>query len=232
MLLLLHSCLLSPAGWTPTAEALADRSPGTRTLVPDLRSSIAGGPPYHERMADLAAEAVVAGETADLIAHSAAGALVPAVVARLGERVRGVVLVDARLPHPGVSWLDGLDPQRSGQLRESARDGRLPRWDTWFPVETIQRMLPSAMLRERVLENLPELPLALAEEPTPDVDLPASLPVGYVRLSTAYDAELATAQARGWPTRQLDTDHLAIATRPYDVAGAIEDVLAAFSRRR
>ena len=56
-----------------------------------------------------------------LVGHSRAGALLPAIAARLGPAVRKIVYVDARLPHPGRTWLSTLSPEQADRMRAKAK---------------------------------------------------------------------------------------------------------------
>jgi pimeloyl-ACP methyl ester carboxylesterase len=96
-LLLVHSPLVGPASWDLIAPALAE--PGRDVTIPDLSSTIAAGPPWCSRQAELIARAA-AGQPAVLVGHSRAGPILAAAGALI-PRVRGYVFVDARLPFPG-----------------------------------------------------------------------------------------------------------------------------------
>ena len=54
-LLLVHSPLAGPASWDLIAPALAE--PGRPVTIPDLTSTIAAGPPWCSRQAELIARA-------------------------------------------------------------------------------------------------------------------------------------------------------------------------------
>lgn len=223
MLLLLHSAWVSPASWRPTADALSAR--GLDVALPDLRPAVPDRPPYHRVVAETAARFAGGAEPVDVIAHSAAGATVPLVVEVLGGRARSAVFVDAQLPHPNVSWLGVLPDALADQLRSTEQDGRLSSWDTWFAPEILEPLLPDPAVRREVLADLPRLPLAMADEPFPDVDLPAGFPAAYLTLSPAYAAETRTAKKLGWPVTEIEADHLATVTRPAEVADAVVSLL-------
>jgi pimeloyl-ACP methyl ester carboxylesterase len=78
-----------------------------------LAGSVAAGPPYHLRQAQVIADSAD-GRPAILIGHSRAGPLLAAAGAMLGGGVRGYVFVDARLPlamleetyPPAPAWPD------------------------------------------------------------------------------------------------------------------------------
>lgn len=105
--LLVHGSTQSPAAWGPLAAVLAER--GHRAVAVDLRVD----------RPEWTAEEHAASIDTDLdepvlVVHSAAGALVPAITARL--RVRHVAWLGAVVPDPGRSVLDEVaaDPGMFG----------------------------------------------------------------------------------------------------------------------
>ena len=115
-LLLVHSPLVGPASWDLIAPALAE--PAREVTIPDLTSTIAAGPPWCSRQAELIARAA-AGRPAVLVGHSRAGPILAAAGALITQ-VRGYVFVDARLPFPGQTWMDTAPPELVTRLRELA----------------------------------------------------------------------------------------------------------------
>src|SRR5437879_1257295 len=97
---LIHSPFVGALTWVPTARLLEDA--GRSTCVPALDISNAS-PPYWPYFAHRVAEVAADLPTHDplvLVAHSAAGLLVPAVRAALPRRaVDAYVFVDAALPY-------------------------------------------------------------------------------------------------------------------------------------
>ena len=221
---LVHSPLLSPYSWDPVARAL--RAEGHRVVVPDLRPALTGPPPYQGRLRD----AAVAGaeHPTTLVAHSAAGPLLPAIAEALGPAAAATIFVDARLPHPGLSWLESLDEERAARLSELAADGELPPWDTWFPAEALAGEIPDDEVRERFSADLRPTPLALCAEkalsPTPVFD---GLPHAYVRLTPAYDGDADTAERAGWHVVRRNSVHLSPLTRADEVVNALHEIFAA-----
>ncbi|MEV4621430.1 hypothetical protein AB0J74_22315 [Asanoa sp. NPDC049573] len=204
-LLLVHSPLLTPATWDVLTPHLA--AAGRRVVVLDLRPLLEA-PSFHTAVCAAAAAA----GPADVVAgHSRAGAYLPGIADAVGARE--VVFLDARLPHPGASWIGSLEPERARWLRESAVSGRLPSWDTWFTFDGLDAAC------RRVLRDLPELPWSIVSEV-----LPAPGPVWaaadhrYLQLSAAYRSTADEAARRGYRVRRLDADHLAMVTRPAAVA--------------
>ena len=61
----------------------------------------------------------------------------------LKEQVRGYVLVDARLPAPGHSWMETVQPGFAARLREmGGPQGRLPPWPQWWAEEELAALAP------------------------------------------------------------------------------------------
>jgi hypothetical protein len=221
---LLHSPLLGPASWSPAAEALERL--GERALAPAWPRLSAVAERYYEVLtAGMAARLDGAGrEPVVLVAHSGAGALVPALAARLSRPVRGVVFADAILPHPGRSWFDTAPPEMRERLRAGAQMGQLPPWDDWWPPGALERLVPDGAQRERLVAELEPLPLAYFEEPAPSAELAA--PAAYLQLSGSYEEEARVAGRQGWPVVRLPLNHLAVLTQPQAVAAALVSLAA------
>ena len=216
---LVHSPYLGPASLRPLADALA--ALGHPAVLPDLRPSVVA-PPVHQRLigafADVMSDALPLGPVA-LVGHSGAGPLLPAFAEEIddaGGQVRGLVYLDAGLPTPGKSWRETVPPELYAKFRAVSPDGLLPRWPDWFPDHPVD---------PEIAEEAPEVPIAFLKEPRPTVAWDG--PSGYVRLSAAYDDDLADARERGWPTKSLDRSHLAAATDPDPGARAVLEVLLA-----
>ncbi|MGX7824946.1 hypothetical protein ACTG9Q_07620 [Actinokineospora sp. 24-640] len=222
---LVHSPYLGPASLRPLADALA--ALGHPAVLPDLRPSVVT-PPVHQRLigafADVMSDAPPLGPIV-LVGHSGAGPLLPAFAEEIddaGGSVRGLVYLDAGLPTPGMSWRETVPAELYAKFRSASPDGLLPRWPDWFPGEFPD--VDPALWAE-IAEEAPEVPIAFLKEARPSVDWAG--PCGYVALSGAYEAELADARGRGWPAEALDLHHLAAATDPGPVAGAVLAVVLA-----
>lgn len=244
-LVLVHSPLVGPLTWEPVAERL--RRAGRVVIVPSLAGVTDDGPSYYRRLAGRVADEVAragADGRVTLAGHSGAGALLPAIaeaIARRGEdgagrgegasggtvgagrgEVCGAVFVDAILPHPGQTWFDTAPAALGEHLVGLARDGRLPRWNEWFPAEAVSALLPEAGLRERFAADLPELPLAYFYETAPQVACWPPAHCAYLRLSEPYDEFADEADRLGWPVRRENSDHLAMLTQPDRVAATLD----------
>jgi hypothetical protein len=218
-LVLLHSPLVGPGTWEALAPLL--RAHGHAVVTPDLAVVMQQAPPFYSRLA-IAAAGLADG--AVLVAHSGAGALVPEIARR--ANIRGVVFVDALLPHPGKSWFETTSAGLQTHLRGLARDGRLPPWHLWWPKGVIETMLPDAVMFARVTLELRSLPSAYFEEPAPNVKL--ETPSAYLQLSGSYKSEADQVEVEGWSVERLALHHLAILTHPDKVAAEIERLAADF----
>ncbi|MGN6515045.1 MAG: alpha/beta fold hydrolase [Rhizomicrobium sp.] len=214
-LVLLHSSLTGPATWRRLTPVL--QAKGHDVVVPDYRFALTQAPPHYDRIArEIARQA---NAPSILIVHSGAGVLAPMLAGVMA--LRGAVFVDALLPHPGKSWFDTTPHSLAARLRSTARDGRLPPWDRWWPEAVLEAMLPDAAMRCDFIAELPSLPLAYCEERAPDISLPEKFPCAYLQLSSGYDREVHEAENHGWPTRRLPLHHLAMLTHPDNVADGL-----------
>ncbi|MDF5751542.1 alpha/beta fold hydrolase [Spongiactinospora sp. TRM90649] len=223
---LLHSPLVGPLTWEATAMCL--REAGHAAVTPSLLGALEDGPPYYPAFARAVADDYPGDEDGPvvLIAHSGAGALLPAVAAALGGAVRAAVFVDAVLPAPGADWFSTAPEHLRGHLTALVHDGRLPPWHEWFPPGTVAALLPDTALRDRFIAELPRLPVAYLREPAPPEDPSwGRVRPAYIRLSAAYDSEADEAARLGWPVLRADADHLAMLTRPETVATLIAQAI-------
>jgi hypothetical protein len=159
---------------------------------------------------DLAPPVVLAG-------HSGAGPHLPRLAARLGT-VRGMVLVDALLPHPGRSWAQTVPDAFAAKLRGQAVAGRLPPWPEWWEDARMRELIPDHDLRAAFVGACPAVPEATIDEVMPELPDP---PAVFVQLSEAYTPETDAAKARGWPVLTVDANHLALLTDPEVVADVV-----------
>jgi hypothetical protein len=217
---LLHSPLLGPSSWRATAAALAGLGHTVETPAWARLSAVGGD--YYPELAD--GLTIEAGEPAVLVAHSGAGALVPAVTARLGRPPVGAIFADAILPHPGLSWFDTAPVELRAQLRAGAVARMLPSWDGWWPPGALERLVPDAAARTALVAELEPLPVAYFEAPAPDTRLEGRS--AYLQLSGAYEDEARLAGRQGWPVVRLPLNHLAIVTQPQAVAPALASLAA------
>lgn len=222
-MLLVHSPLVGCGTWEPVARDLA--GDGYAVALPDLAGAVAAGPPYHLRQAR-----VIAGSAGDqpavLVGHSRAGPLLAAAGRMLGEGIRGYVFVDARLPAPGRSWMETVQPGLAARLREMADPrGWLPPWPQWWGEEDLAALLPDPGVRRSFAGGCPRLPLALVEEAYPLAPGWPDAPCGYLQLSEAYADEAARARGLGWPVSRQLSHHLALLTEPGQVARELRKLI-------
>lgn len=222
-LVLVHSPLVGCGTWGPIANDLA--RDGYAVAVPDLAGTVTAGPPYHLRQAQVIA-GWAAGQPVILIGHSRAGPLLATAGTMLGEIVRGYVFVDARLPAPGRSWLETVQPALAARLREMADPrGWLPPWSQWWAEEELAALLPDPAVRQHFAAGCPRLPMAMLEEVHPPAPGWPNAPSGYLQLSEAYEGDAARARELGWPVRQQLSHHLALLTEPSQVAREIRQLI-------
>ena len=228
-LLLVHSPLVGCGTWAPVAADLA--ADGYAVTVPDLAGTVAEGPPYLLRQAQVIAGSA-AGQPAILIGHSRGGPLLATAGTMLGEGVRGYVFVDARLPEPGRSWLQTVPPGFEAWLRDMADpQGWLPPWSHWWGEEELIALLPDPQVRQRLAAGCPRLPMALLEEVSPPAPGWPNAPGGYLQLSEVYDDAAAQARQLGWPVRQHPSHHLALLTDPGPVARELRGLIGELTGR-
>lgn len=221
-LLLVHSPLVGCAAWDLVAAGLAGG--GYELGVPDLTGTVAAGPPYCLRQAQVIARSA-SGEPAILIGHSGAGPLLAAAGAIIG-RVRGYIFVDAGLPMPGQAWMQTVPPELAAQVRGMAdARGWLPPWPQWWGDEALAELIPDPEARQHFAAGCPRLPLAMFEEIHPPAPRWPDAPVAYLLLSEAYADQAARARALGWPVTEQMSHHLALLTEPGRVAGSLRELI-------
>jgi hypothetical protein len=214
---LLHSPLLGPLTWRAVSQALQARGEAAQTPAWPRLSTL--GADCYAALANSMAASIDRDEAPILVAHSGAGALLPAVAALAKRPLAGVIFCDAILPHPGFSWFDTAPPDLSAQLRAGATEGRLPPWDQWWPPGALERLVPESGLRMQLIDELEPIPIGYFEELAPELELTA--PCAYLQLSGAYADEARIAGRQGWPVMSLPLHHLAMLTHAEAVAAAI-----------
>jgi hypothetical protein len=219
-LVLVHSPLVGRESWEAVAASLRGR--GERVSIVDLTNALGSGPPYWPHEVEAIAAAITG--RAILVGHSRAGPLLP-VAARATRRVEGCVFVDARLPHPGASWIATTSSESAERLRRMGRDGWLPPWSDWWGQDELARLLPDPGVRARFVRGCPRLPVALFEEVLPEVPGWRDAPCTYLRLSEAYREPCEEARRLGWPVIELASHHLGLITDPDTVTDAILELV-------
>lgn len=220
-LVLVPSPLVGPRTWTDVADVL--RADGRTVHVADLRDVPTAPDAADEARRTLHSLLRDGAGRAALVLHSNAGLYAPLLVEAAQRDVEAVVLVDA-----GVAGAGPTVPLAPSRLLEhlaglADADGLLPPWSRWWPADALAQVLPDPLVRAEVEAELRPVPLGYlhGRVPVPDVRVPSA----YLRLSAAYDDELRTASARGWPTVSLDGGHLHQVVEPVEVARAIQVLL-------
>jgi Alpha/beta hydrolase family len=226
-LVLLHSPLTSVTAWGRLPRLLGAAA-GVPVHVVDVDSD--DRPPFATRYVAAAAghlaTALRPGEPVLLVAHSAAGPLLPQLAfARRAAHgpVRGYVFLDALLPRPGgpASRLDLLaaeDPGLAAARRTELEAGRsVPSWSS----EDLAEDLPDPADRAALLAGVRPRPLAYYTEPVPFPGDWPDAPCGFLRTSAAYDWSARVAAGRGWPVESIDAGHFAALAQPADTAAAL-----------
>jgi alpha/beta hydrolase family protein len=225
---LIHSPFVGALTWRPAALALEEK--GHVAVIPTLSEV---RPPYWPHYASLVADAIQglrSDEPLALVAHSAAGLLIPAARAAMPDKaIRGYIFVDAVVPRKGANLVE-LIPANVGigieQLRAQATDGLLPPWGTGWPEDLWRQLIPDDALRERFIEDLRPMPLALYEERVPLAAGWPDAPCSYLRFSVLYaDAEREAHQS-GWTTREASGGHLHMLVEPTRVADSLIELAA------
>ena len=191
--------------------------------VPDLRTAVASPDTFRE------AASIAAAGVDVVIGHSGAGAFLPAIAD--GTDVPTIIFVDAIVPDAS----DVFTPSR--QLVElldtvPTVDGLLAPWNEWWPPELMARLVPDPTQRRRIESEIPRVPRSFFDAA---VALPPewwTRPAGYLRLSPAYDDELARAADWGWPTAELPGRHLDTCAAPAAVAASIWHLIEQLDRSR
>ena len=211
--LLVHSPFLGPATWFRLRGVLVGL--GHEVTTPDLRPGLIAGRAAYEEMSRLAA----AGALPDpiVVLHSGAGGLGPSIWEASKAQPRCIFL-DALLPHPGLSWMQTIDPAMAEHLWRATRDDYLPRWPDWVPPGTLDRLIPDQQTRTVIVSEAVAVPLAYVETKAPLVagwNTPAN---SYAQLSSAYEAEAKRAAALGMVVRSLTGTHFSMVNEPEKVA--------------
>lgn len=155
--------------------------------------------------------------------HSSAGPFAPA-LAELSANLRGLVFVDAVLPHPGKSAVENAPSAQIAALRGLTTDGVLAPWDAWLPAGALEGWIPEVAARERFIAAIPRIPFAFLEAIAPSGEAWRALPAGYLQLSSGFAANADRAEAAGWTVRRVASNHLAMVAQAEVVATALDEL--------
>ncbi len=217
---LIHSPLVGPATWQPVAEALRQR--GAAVAVPQV-AALPGSPrPYWQQHAESAAAGLRRLPARPvLVAHSGAGALLPAIRRSLDQPAAAYLFVDAGLPAAGSRLANFGDAAMAAGLRQHLGAGG--RWPEWTD-EQLRVVVPDDTRRARLLAGLQPQPLAFWDEPLPAPAGWPDAPCGYLRFSPVYAADAERARSLGWPVRAIDAGHFHMLVDPAAVAETLWDM--------
>ena len=219
MLALLPSPLLGPSVWQPAAQLLHDQGwttttctlpPGRRTAQDVLDGYVACLPTDHDVV---------------LVAHSNAGAYIPAITSR-HRRVTGAVFVDAVLP-PAQGHIPLAPPAFLDFLRSKAdAAGVLPVWTDWWDPAEVVALFPDEQTQRRIEAEQARLPLSYFQDQLPVPEGWDDRPTAYLAFGDTYDRERADAHRRQWPISTLTGGHLHLLVDPAEVVDELAALLA------
>lgn len=219
-LLLVHSPLVGPSSWRPLDQMA--RARGLDVQRPDLTRVAEAASPQWEHVVDLAWRAAEGHSDVVVVGHSGAGAMLPAIGERIGDRLRAMIFVDAVVPpaegahRTSEQLLDFIDGH--------AVDGRLEKWLDWWPTEVVDQLVPSPRDQAELRDDMPQLSRSFYDDAVPVPAGWATRCCAYLKLSAAYEDEYEMAAGFGWPRSEIDGTHLSIFTAPDAVLTAIEDL--------
>jgi pimeloyl-ACP methyl ester carboxylesterase len=220
-LLLVHSPLVGPSSWRPLGEVARGR--GFDVIRPDLTGVADADAPQWQHLVDMSVRSAVGWSDLVVVGHSGAGAVLPAIAKRLGDRLRALVFVDAVVP-PAEG--EHRTPQSLlGLIDDKAVDGRLPKWLDWWPPEVVAELMPSSEHQAEIRADMPELNRSFYDDPIPMPPGWTTGPCAFLKLSTAYDDEYSHVSGLGWPRASIDGNHLSIFGDPAAVLDVIETLL-------
>jgi hypothetical protein len=224
MLALVHSPLTGPFVWQPAVQELARR--GIDAIVPEVADHPSSTGPFWEQEARSVARSLrgIEGPVV-LVAHSGAGALLPAIREAADVALSGYLFVDAVIPRDGVSRLDLIrseSPEWAQELQEYLEaGGRFPQWSD----DDLRESVPVDGLRRGLLEEIRPRALPFFVEPIRVAATWPDAPCGYLRLSEPYDPLLEWAAKNGWPTTSLEAGHFHMLVEPREVVDALLELL-------
>jgi len=225
MFVLIHSPLVGAFTWSRVAEEMQRR--GIDVLVPHLRDSENANAPYWKQHADSFAQALAATPPQTrmiLVAHSGAGPRLPIFRDASPRPIAGYIFVDAGVPISGATYLDLFASENVERAREFEKELRAgARFPTWS-AEDLAEIIPDAITRETLANDLRPRDLAFFQEPLPTFENFPDAPCAYLQFSEVYDRPAREAQARGWAFRQIRAGHFHMLVDPVAVTDALLDL--------
>jgi hypothetical protein len=218
---LIGSPLLGPTVWAPVRDRL--EAAGRAVRIVSTTRAASGDP---ELILEELLDQIPTDVRVILVAHSNAGAYIPSIAS--GRRTAALVFVDAILPAASGSTPLAQPDFLAALAAMANSSGVLPPWTQWWDPAEVVALVPDDGMRDRIEAEQPRIPLGYFRR-----SLPAPLgwddrPGAYVAFGTTYESELGDAKSRGWDTRVLDGEHLAMVADPDAVAAALLEVIADF----
>ena len=185
------------------------RATGHEVYAPDLELSAGQTPASHA--ASVAGE-LTAEEDVVVAGHSYGGMVVPELAARLGPRVRHLIVLDGFMPDDG----DSAFAIRPAELAVRRRAEAARRGDGLWPP-------PAPGLGDAEwMSRLVPMPLSAFEEPVRVTPAVASVPGTFIRCTRSDMGEQAErARRRGWRVIDVDASHVLPLTRPQTCASLL-----------
>ena len=226
--ILIHSPLVGPLFWKPTAAALT--AAGCAAITPRITSPADRAGSYLRLHVDQIVDQLPNMLDLDvfLVAHSGAGALLPALRVDMALSP-DMIFVDCDLPEQGKSRFDQFPPEALAAFRGEARSGMLP--VLWSEAD-LQSTLVCADIRRCFVEELRPTPLRVYEEPIPVGIGVEERDHGYVLLTGQYQDSFDIASARGWVTERHESSHFHPLNDPAQMAEVLASVATRFGERR
>lgn len=226
--IMIHSPLVGPLFWKPTAAALT--SAGCAAITPRITSPADHAGSYVRLHVDQIADQLpdVSDPDVFLVAHSGAGALLPALRVDMALSP-AMIFVDCDLPEQGKSRFDQFPPEALDAFRAEASSGMLP--VLWSEAD-LQSTLVCADIRRCFVEELRPTPLRVYEEPIPVGIGLEERDHGYVLLTGQYQDSFGIASARGWVTERHESSHFHPLNDPDQMAEILASVATRIGERR
>jgi hypothetical protein len=216
---LLGSVFLPGTTFGPLADALAERGHRVRVASAERASTADDVLAAYLAALDQSHAGVIA------VAHSNAGAYVPALAARAS--LGAVVFMDAVLPEADGAMQPAVRADLAERMRPLVVDGRLPRWTDWWPMEDVVALFPDEQTFAEVHAATPRVP---AEYLDTAVEVPEGWTVGlngaFLAFGGTYAEERGRAESLGWRTRTMPLAHLGHLQQPEDVARELLHLVA------
>jgi pimeloyl-ACP methyl ester carboxylesterase len=170
-----------------------------------------------------------------LVGHSLAGCSIPAMVALLGERVRGVVFVACTVPEDGHSAFDPLDADIQAMIRDAGEPLEPRPMDPGLAKVVLGNDLDEEQLAWCAERLVPEAP-RLSVDPVDLSPLRAPMPYTWVRtlqdLIVPPDKQLRFAENVGdCPVEDIDAGHMRMVSQPAALAEILNRLAACLTTR-